>query len=225
MINQEVIIFGSVLIALAFGLLSIALVLIYVRLSKKYRNILEEKSKKEPGPEKDINAILEEAQAKGQKIIEDSHTRAQKIVAEAGSFSADTKQKMLVQLDKVSSEYRASYIGLIEDAKVKTGELIKTLGEDIKTEAHLEVEAMRDSLRREIEKAQAATKAAIDEAYAKVERDIEGYKKKRLTQLDSEIFEIIRLVSEEVLGKTLSTKEHEDTIIKSLEDAKKQNVF
>ena len=113
----------------------------------------------------------------------------------------------------------------IEDAKVKTGELIKTLGEDIKKEAHLEVEAMRDSLRREIEKAQAATKAAIDEAYAKVERDIEGYKNKRLKQLDSEIFEIIRLVSEEVLGKTLSIKEHEDTIIKSLEDAKKQNVF
>ena len=225
MINQELIIYGSVLIALAFGLLSIALVIIYVRLSRKHHSLLEEKSKKGPSPEKDVNAILEEAQVKGQKIIEDSHARAQKIVAEAGSFSADTKQKMLAQLDKVANDYQASYVGLIEDAKVKTGELIRTLGEDIKKEAHLEVEAMRDSLRREIEKAQVATKVAIEEAYAKVEQEIEGYKKKRFGQIDSEIFEIIRLVAEEVLGKTLSTKEHEDTIIKSLEDAKKQNVF
>lgn len=213
------------LVAVAFGLLAIALVVLYIRLSRKHRNVLEERPSTKVVEGQDINAILADAQKKGQKIIEDSHTRAREVVAQAGSFSTETKQKMLAQLDAVSKEYQASYLGLIEEAKTKTGELIKTLGDDIKKEAHLEIEAMRDSLRSEIEKAQVETKAAIDQAYLRVEEEIKGYKQKRLEQVDKEIFEIIRLVSEDVIGKALSTKEHEETIIKSLDEAKKQNVF
>lgn len=225
MISQEIIIYGAVLITVAFGLLVIALVVLYVRLSRKHQNVLEEKPKAKITPEQDINTILLEAQQKGQKIIEESNNRAQKVVAQAGTFSAETKHKMLAQLDAVSKEYQANYLGLIEEARTKTGELIKMLGEDIKKEAHLEVEAMRDSLRQEIKKAQVETKAAIDQAYLRVEQEIKGYKQKRLEQVDKEIFEIIRLVSEDVIGKALSTKEHEETIIKSLDEAKKQNVF
>ena len=223
--DQEIIIYGAILLTVAFALLLMALVILHLRLNRKYQAVLERKTVDTKKPQADLDKILSDAQKQGQKIISDANVRAQQIVGEAGTLSNESKQKMLSQLDAVARQYEANYQEIIKTAKTQTGELIAALGADIKKEAHLEVEAMREALRAEIAKAQAATKAAVEETYKRVEEEIKGYKTKRLSQVDTEIFEIISLVSEEVLGKAISTKEHEDLILKSLEDAKKQNVF
>lgn len=68
-------------------------------------------------------------------------------------------------------------------------------------------------------------KQRADEDYSKVKQELEEYKKERLKEIDENIYELLLSVSKETIGKTLSLEDHQELIIKALEDAKKEKVL
>lgn len=222
---EQIIIYGSVLITVALSLLLIAVVTLYVSLLRKYQELLEEKSKLQSIREGEVEKILAEARQKAHQIVEEANVNASKIVQDAGFVNEELKGKMLAELERVSSEFFKNYQGALKGAEAQALATITDISKNLGSEAAKQIEAMRQVLQAEIARAQQTTKAAIDEAYKKVEEEIEAYRKSRLQKIDEQIYEVIKKVSQDVIGKAIEAQEHEEMVVKSLEEAKRQNIF
>jgi hypothetical protein len=58
-----------------------------------------------------------------------------------------------------------------------------------------------------------------------MEEELAVYKAERMKKVDEKIFEILRDVAAKAIGKALSLEDHEDIVVKALEDAKKEHVL
>lgn len=222
---EQIIIYGSVLITVSFALLLIAVVVTHLALLRKYRTLLEEKAKLKAAAEVEVDKILEEARQKSHQIVEESQQKAAKVVSDAGVFSNELKNKMIVQLDKVSKDYAKDYQGTIEAAKNEAVKVISGISNELKGEASREIAAMRLVLEQEVAKTHLETKKAIDAAYKRVEEEIKAYREAKIKRVDEEIYEIVRQVTQDILGKAIDTRQHEELVVKALEEAKRQNIF
>lgn len=222
---EQIIVYGSVLITIAVSLLVVALAALYVSLLQKYKALLEEKKSFKAQTDAELEKTLDEARQKAHQIIEEGNVRASKIVGDAGVFNEQLRGEMLRELGKVSAVFTKDYQGTLEAAKNEALKTISNISKGIGSEASRQIDAMRQTLQQEIARAQATTKEAIDAAYQKVEEEIKLYRVSRLQRVDAQIYEIIRQVSEDVIGKALDPQEHEELVIKSLEEAKRQGVL
>ena len=132
---------------------------------------------------------------------------------------------MLDEIGKVTQGYAKNYQGLLEEAKKEAIGIINNISTDIKGEASREIEVMKNALTQEVQRAQEATRKAIEETLSKVGAEVQAYKKARLERVDTAIFEIIKQASQRVIGKSLNLADREELVMKSLEEAKKENVF
>ncbi len=65
----------------------------------------------------------------------------------------------------------------------------------------------------------------VANSLARVEHEIDEYRKNKLEKIDSEIRQIVFSAAREVIGRAISLSEHEDLVSKALERAKKDRVF
>ena len=77
----------------------------------------------------------------------------------------------------------------------------------------------------EMKNASKTVNNSLQNLYKGYEAEVSEYKKGILSQIDKLGVDIIKQVSLKVLGKSLSKKEQEDLVIKSLEEAKKLGFF
>ena len=222
---SQIIVYGSVLITIALALLLIATIATYASLLRKYKALLEEKSKLKAEAESQVDKIFQEVRQKAHQIIEESRQKATKIVGDAGVISNELKEKMLNELNKVSAEYTKDYQGTLDAAKNESIKIISNMSKGITSEASHEIQAMRATLQQEVAKTHAETKKAIDEVYKRVEEEIKVYKERKLKKVDEQALEIVKQVSSDVLGKAIDAKQHEELVIKALEEAKRQGTF
>jgi F0F1-type ATP synthase membrane subunit b/b' len=59
----------------------------------------------------------------------------------------------------------------------------------------------------------------------KAEKEVEEYKKNKISKVDEQIREIVISAAREVIGRAISLSEHEDLVNKALEKAKKDQIF
>lgn len=221
----QILLYGSVLIAVALGLLVISLLVAYLRALKKVTEIKSKKRSIEDEAALEADKIITEARNQASQIIQESQTKASAIVKEAGVLNEQVKNQILTEISQVTNEYAKSYQEVLAKAKTDVIKIVSNISDDVKKEASLEIQTMRQALTQEVAAAQAATKKAIEDSLSKVEGEVESYKKARFERIDKAVLDIIRQVSQRVIGRSLSTEEKEDLIIKSLEEAKKENVF
>jgi hypothetical protein len=99
------------------------------------------------------------------------------------------------------------------------------LSKDVKEEVGRQIDTVNTSLASEIQKTQAETRRVLLGAYKKMEDEVEAYKVERLKKVDERIFDLLKDASVKAIGKLLSPEDHEDVVIKALEDAKRENVL
>src|SRR3989344_3401354 len=65
----------------------------------------------------------------------------------------------------------------------------------------------------------------IDDLRNKVNEQVNDYKKEKLKRVDKAINEIVILVAKIVIGRSLNIKEHNELVLRALEEAKKEGFF
>lgn len=222
---SDILLYGSVLIAIALGLLVLALVVSYVRLVRRFNLLKEEKSKLTANTRLEAEKILDDAQKTAEQVVREARVKASEIITKTEAFSKETKEAMVAQLGQVSKEYVDNYKQALNQANTETVNVLAEVSKDLKSKALSEVKTFKGSLEAEIQSSQQALRQAVNEGYKKIEGEIDKYRQARLQQVDQAIFELLREVSQRVMGKALTLEEHEELVIKSLEEAKKENVF
>lgn len=126
---------------------------------------------------------------------------------------------------------------IVEEAKIKALSIIaQAYGEEIqkiageiavefKNEALVEMARFKKELEEKIVTVEGAAEKVLASEYDEIKAEIERYKASKIAQINSTAREVLIDVTKKVLGKSIDLRAHEDLVIQSLEDAKRQNLF
>lgn len=137
----------------------------------------------------------------------------------------------------IVQQYRASLDALSKARKeIDVTDEIEKLIEDTSLEFKSEIHQSLTKSAQVIEKQMTdaleafrqdlATKAAsfeetfakkVDEEFTGVSKELEEYRKKRFDEINQEVERLIKDITQEALGRTLTPKDHEELVLKALE--------
>lgn len=207
------------LVIVSFSLLTIAMVVLYIRLLLKYQNA-KEIAEKSTGV-----ADLEETQKKAKTMIEEARVKAGEIVTQAEIFTSNQKNVLLEEINKATHTYADKYQSALKFAEDEAVRMISQIPDQVKSEVMVRIEKFTSGVETELLNAQKYIQASVKESYQKAEIEVENYKLERLKQVDDSIMKMVEEVSRRVLAKEITADEHEKLVLKALEKAKEENIL
>ena len=88
-------------------------------------------------------------------------------------------------------------------------------------QAQNEYEHIIDDAKAEKHELLAKAKTEIEELFKSADVELKTYKAERYEEIEKNLIKLVMAITEKVVQKTLDQKQHEDIIIKTLEDIKK----
>ncbi|OGM17840.1 hypothetical protein A2V56_04315 [Candidatus Woesebacteria bacterium RBG_19FT_COMBO_42_9] len=223
--SDTLLFYGAVFLTSVLGLTLGIVALSFRELIKKYYRLKEEYERQAAEFTAKKEALSQEAQKTAEKIVTEAQLKAQVIISEAGTFSTKSKEDFSREVKRATEIQIANFQAALANSQKEAGEAFGGISGSVRAEVQNQIVALRKALEEEINRSRAEARESINEAYQKVEEEVEVYKGIRLKQLDERIFEIISDVISKATGSVLNFDEHEDLVIKALEEAKKQNVL
>ena len=177
--------------------------------------------------------VKSQAREQAGLILEDAKEKALKIISDANLFQNTSKNLFGEQLKEISVAQiktfeKASYDFLsvsqkeLETLKENTIKIINNISKDIENGTLAELKDFTEILKKETFASQKIVEGKIEEDYKAAQKEIEAYRTERLKKVEDQIYEIIRMVSKLVLGKSLTLPEHEQLVIDALNKAKEE---
>lgn len=216
-----------VLIALiaALGFLLVVFVVLYMKSQKLLSTLgsdiealkkekLDLESNKLSPVNDEARGIIAAANQKASEII----AGVQGITQEEKNILNDSFRKMLSQNLKeyqlVAANFTQTYDGFIAN-----------IGKDVKARLDMGLNKVIADTQAELKNVGVMVNSSLQNLYKGYETEVAEYKKGILKQMDKLGVDIIKQVSMKTLGKTLSRKDQEDLVLRSLEEAKKLGFF
>jgi len=180
--------------------------------------------------------VLDKAKESSINILKSSTKQASKTMREAQLLSDETKKLLDSSLDTLTSKQKKEISEatkvlieknkeLIEKSQDESSRDMRNLTRRLEEELLSEIEAFKNNLHQEVIESEHIVEERVHSEYEALKGELARFKKQRLASIDREIAEIVERVGKEVLGKSISTRDHEDLIIKALEQAKQDRVI
>jgi len=223
--DTQLLFYATIILTALMGIVLGWVAISYRKLIEKYDKIRTSAQEAEKALEQQRARVLEEAKVQAKQIVTEAQTRSGQLISEAASFGNQTKELLGSELNKLQAVELGYYQKALEETKLQAQASLGGISKDVRQEVVRQIDAVRIGLTGEIQKAQLETRQMLSASYKKMEDEIEAYKAERLKRVDETIFEILKDVSAKAIGKTLSLEDHEDVVVKALEDAKKEHVL
>lgn len=162
--------------------------------------------------------IRQGAQIEANRLVEEARKRSIAIISDSTDITNATKDKIKKALDASSKE-------LLEEYKKQTTSTLNMATRRIEKDLMEEVEDFKTTLHRETVGSQEEVEKKIGAEYNKIKIELEQYKKEQMKNIEENVYEILHDLSKTVLGKALNMEEHQELVIKSLEEAKRSKTF
>lgn len=169
---------------------------------------------------KEKEDLRERAQKRASLLLDEARERALAIIEQAAIVRDDAKEEVRRAMQATSQDLLAKYHGMLDDLKEENINLFKNVSKDIKEGAVHEVGDFQTGLHQETIAAQKLVEEKIRLAWEKAEKEIEAYKQEKLKAIDDSLDRVLQFVTKRLLGKTISLQDHEDLVLKALEEAK-----
>lgn len=223
-------------IAVSFGLLLVALVAVYLKLTGKYLSLREKRQKENLKLSGEVNKRLETAQKTSEQILINARIKAQEIIKRSLTIGEEQKERLSRDLEKISQDgaerYRRTIEESLEQVKVQIETLSRQMSDfskksvnQITAQVEEQNALFRNAARGEIEKLQTVLSQTVEAERKKVEEELSQYKRSRLDEINRMVIEAVRIVSKDVLGKTIPLQDKKDLVKKALERAKKEGII
>ena len=145
---------------------------------------------------KDNDHSLETAHKKAMRILDEAHEQALKILKEARTGAAIHREKINTKMDAALSAV-----------------------------ADREIKDFKNALETETINIEKAVGQKIATRYDEVKQEVEEYKTKQMAGVEQKINQALAEIGQKILGKTINTRDHQDLVIKALEEAKQNGLF
>lgn len=216
---------GIIIIVISFLMLLIGMVLTYFWIIRRHFSDIGKIKKFDDQIAENINNILRQARAEAEQMRNNASLEAQKIIDNATNFHSQRDEFINQELKQLQQTYKSEFEQTIIAVQNKIQTNLSGMPEEIINTMRSEMEEYRNRFREELSKALFSSKSLVEDTYKKLQEDLEVYKQQRYKQLDDKMIEIVKDTSVKVLGKQLSIDEHEKIVLKTLEEAKRQNII
>lgn len=186
--------------------------------------------------------ILDEAHKTAHDTLAESSTKAKEYLTET-IFAADTlrgtqvhmledyAKKQEEQLARHTEELKVQYASTVTTLTTTLTQNIQQLDQaarsqmqtalsTLNTQIAGEVDFMHDEITKRVEESHTAFEEKSSSAYQELLTQLNDYKKQKTEQIDKSVNRVLVDISKRVFGRTLTLEEHQDYILKTLEDAK-----
>lgn len=148
------------------------------------------------------------------RLIKDAREKAIEIIGEAKVDTIKWRDTLDEEIMKLTDEQLVEY-------KEKLQTISKDVEKDVKTGA----EDFRKVLEMETVGVQKAVAKRVQDEFSVIEEQIQEYKSEKIKEIEAKSEVLLDKVVREVFGKGLTIKDHEQLIIRSLDQAKKINAI
>lgn len=180
--------------------------------------------------------VLSDAEREAEAIVREAVEKAQETLADAQYIKGDLMQSIESSMRSIAE---SAVISFQDETKVAHKQFLELFGEvqnqykqetqktvqALEVEAASEMDAFRKQLSAEIIESQRKADLKAEEAYQVVMGELEEYKRKKMEELDTQVKSMVERVFVEVLGKSLTSSEHEKLVIEALDSAKRDGVL
>ena len=169
-------------------------------ITAQYRQMVDQIHKKEA-------EVLENATQQAKIIINNSHK-----ISDSSKESIDNALKKMVadiqdQASKSSIDHVNNYKNYLNQISEKSLTNFQGITQKFESEMQTQMQEFRKSL------------------LPGIQNELEEYKSQQLRTAEEKIEKIVQQVAQEVFNRSLTTEEHKQLIIRSLERSKKEGVF
>lgn len=186
--------------------------------------------------QEDYKSVIKSAQKHAKTLLYHSSIAASDILIGAKKTNEHMEENLdkilqgiaakdIHELKSTTSQFDKEYRQTLQDIQKQLQEITTTMMENSKNSYNEKL----DEFTKDLLKNGLTTKTELDkktsELIAKAESEIEEYKKSKLSKVDEEINHLIQTVYRDVLRISIPENVHQELIIKSLEDAKKDGMF
>jgi F0F1-type ATP synthase membrane subunit b/b' len=216
--------FGLIaLLSLALAAVSVSYVFLLIKLNRSEKDKVFLQSKIRDN----ASETLQQSREKGLKIIQEATEKAQSIIKDAQIFSEDTKAQFASDLQYMrkkqeellntrNEEISKLYDQFVADVRHDTNERFKIVAKDMENHAMAGIGEFREALESEKIFMAKQLEGKVEDEYKKLQKHIEDYKVDQMKKVDKQVFDILHALIRDVLGRSLSLKDHEDLVQKAL---------
>ena len=216
--------FGPIaVLSLALSAVAVSYVFLLIKLSKSEKDKVVLQSKIRDS----ASEVLQQSHDKSLKIIQEAVDKAEAIIKDAQIFSDATKDHFIADLqsakqaqEKILSsrneEISRIYDQFVADVRNDTNNRFRVVARDMENHALAGIGEFRESLESERIFLHKQLEGKVEEEYRHVKKDIEDYKAEQMKKIEKRVFDILHELLRDILGRSLSLKEHEDLVQKAL---------
>ena len=180
--------------------------------------------------------IKQDAYKQARELLQDAQTKAEELINETTLFTDSFKKSIetnvtdlfasyKTEISKLSNDILNNYKKSLEDKKSTTLTSFTSVSEDIKKQTLDEIRNISKDTRQSMLDAQGVLRNEMEGDLKDIRTRLKAYEELRMRKMDERIFEILTMVSKEALGRIMTISDHQDLVLKTLEDAKAQNLF
>ncbi len=218
--------FYPLIIAVVFqGALVLVLLVLFLDkfLSSKPKRVNDEVIKQTAY--KQAREALQDAQVKAEELITDATLFTDNFQKSLETNVSDLFASYKIELDKLSRDILNSYKKSLDDGKTTILASYSSISEDIKRQTLDEIQTIAKDTRQNMLDTQGILRNEMEGDLKDIRTRLKAYEELRMRKVDERIFDILTVVSKEALGRIMTISDHQDLVLKTLEDAKAQNLF
>lgn len=214
-------------LSLALAVVAVSYIFLLIKLSRSEKDkvFLQSKIRDHSGD------ILQQSHDKGMKIVQEATKKAQSIIGEAQVFSDDAKIQFVSDFKATSKKYEEFlevrseevsklYEKFITDLRSGAEEQFKIITKDMENHSLAIIGEFRETLEGERIFMHKELESKITEEYKKAQKHIDDYKVDQMKKVDKQVFDILHALASNVLGRSLTLKDHEDLVQRALAQMK-----
>lgn len=179
--------------------------------------------------------LEEHAQKDYQEILEKANDKAKEIISEATRVNEASQSKLQNLYDKLFEDQKqvleqtisttsAQYKDQVDLINKKNIELLSNMYKGIEDYANSSFEEYKKIVERQTFESEKIAEERIKAKYDELDQELRKEKDEMIKKINDDIYKILFNISKMVIGKSLNFSDHEELIIKALEDAKKEGL-
>ena len=233
--SQVIIVFSLLLNAV---MIIIVLYLVYKtdQVLNQFEPVVKEGEKMRQTITQKTNEILTKTINLAQELVRNSVNQSQKNLKISDTFKLEMEAMMKQGVDQIVSESKlmlqtesksiiAGYQSKFTTLNQEVAATAQQAKEQIIKEAESKINDIGKSIESGLSDIPKMLEGKVSEQIAKNQKELEVYKLQKFKEIDTKIYQMVRGIAKNAIGRSIDMSTHEELVMESLERAKKERIF
>jgi len=172
-----------------------------------------------------VEALLQQTLDQAKDIITNSEALKGTVDAKLNALFDATITQSQALIKEKNDEFITQYQSQMTHISNEYIGILQNTNKNIETDFIQKSEAYLNEMKDRLIELSSQKREVMEKEMQKIQGDLDTYKKEQFTKIESNIYEILARAAESVIGQAVNFDQHQELIIKALEQAKREGLF